>query len=228
MSIFKSVPQRIAIRRIMSSLTLLVVELIAMLAFAPKANAQFSMLGQRGGSDTLTSNYFYFGLGILNHNASIASTDASLASRPYFEEVYTQATLSAVTQVSDEWSASLDFTYGFPQKTTPENKETTGTDALSIRAHWAALNSLDLHVGPGILYYEIKGQGGTQTENNGSSTATYGIPSDTRVSTLLFLDLGAGYQYDVYRLDASFLVSGITSSAQRAVSSILTFSMGVY
>ncbi len=168
------------------------------------------------------------GLGFLNYNSGIAATSASSGSKPFSSELYTQLSVSGMFSVYDQWSLSPVLVYGFPSKKTPEGKETTTVSALGVRAYRLIDGGFDFHIGPGVMYYQVKGSGGTVTLNNGSSTSNFGIPSGTRTSTLLYMDFGAGYSFwGNYKVEASILMTGLTASNKRAMTHLITFSMEV-
>jgi hypothetical protein len=65
--------------------------------------------------------------------------------------------------------------------------------------------------GPSFMYYQLKGKGGTTVLNNGTGTSTFGVPSKTRTSKLLLLELGTGWQVDQFRINVDLYLSGLAS-----------------
>ena len=217
----------------MAKLTsLLMASVAAVLLFARNAEAQAAFSRNRAPASSSGSGSdrgLYFGLGILNHNAGQASTSATNASKPYFGEVYPQATFTGMFKIDEEWAIAPSVSYGYPKKTTPEDLMTTNTAFLGVRAHrMLFFDGFDVHFGTGVLYYMMKGKGNAITLNNGSGTSTFGGPTENRTSTLIALDLGLGYQLGDFRLDGSFIVTNVLSSTKRSYSSILSLSMEVW
>ena len=86
---------------------------------------------------------------------------------------------------------------------------------------------LDLRAGPGVLFYSVKGSGGTATLSNGGSTSVFALPSSTASAHFYFIDLGMGVVARRLRVDLDGLVSGALSK-RRAVSLLATASFGFF
>jgi len=167
------------------------------------------------------------GLGYLAHNAGVAATDASSGAKPFLSDTYTQFNISGRFTVAEAWSISPLLMLTYPAKKTAENMETTALTYFTVRGMRDFGMGFDGHFGLGVLYYELKGSGGTIQLQNGSGTATFGIPSQTRSSSLLAWDFGGGYHYQIYRVDLSLVYTSIFSSTRRALTPILNFSLEV-
>ncbi len=68
-----------------------------------------------------------------------------------------------------------------------------------------------LSAGPGLMYYELKGEGGTKVVNNGTGTTVFGVPSKTRSSKVFIFEIGSGWQINEYRIGVDLYFSGLSS-----------------
>lgn len=174
-----------------------------------------------------SSNSASVGAGYLSHNAGTAATNASTGKKPIMAETYSQISLNAKFAIDENWSISPLLLLAYPNKKSAENKETTTVDYLTIKTNRNFGYGIDGHFGLGVLYYQIKGEGGTVDLPNGSGTSTFGIPSQTRTSSLIAWDFGTAYQYEIYRAELSLIFTEIMSNTRRAVSPVITFSIEV-
>jgi len=75
----------------------------------------------------------------------------------------------------------------------------------------------DWSVGLSIIQYTLKGKGGTKQLNNGTGTATFGIPG-RKVSTLNFATmLGVGYNLESFRFQLGTNILAMMSSDRRSM-----------
>ncbi len=189
-----------------------------------------------GGSSAKTSshassssgNKYFVGIGAIDHNEGVASTNAVTGDKTSLAETYSNITLAAIFPTFDSWSLSPILMYGYPYKTSYEGDETSLVHVLELRGIHEASLGFDYHFGLGVLYYKQTGLGGTKTLSNGNSTSSFAIPNTASISTLWAWDLGAGYKYDKYRFDLSILTTQIFSSAKRAFNPVFTASMEVF
>lgn len=171
---------------------------------------------------------FYLGLGAVARNAGKTATVASSGKKPLFAEVYTNLNFSMIFDLGAEWSLSPNFFFGVPSKKTPEKKSTTNVYGYGVRVLYGLSGPFDFYFGPSVFSYRIKGSGGSVQLNNGASTSLFGIPSSSKTSNLVCLNLGFGYLFaDTARVELSAFVSGIASSTKRAVHPALSLSMGL-
>ena len=174
-------------------------------------------------------NSLHAGLGLLDYEPGVAVSSATDGTKPLFSQIYPTLALKGYYNVYEAWSVSPELNLPIIGKKTPEGKEKTSASSFSLRFCRPILfEGFNLHVGPGLTAYQIKGDGGTQVQSNGSSTSTFGIPGDSRTSVLEHLDIGAGYQIDDYRVELSVFVTQILSSQKRAYNPLLTVSKGVF
>lgn len=209
------------------------------LAFHPQVSlaAGTPNFSAGGGSSAKTSsrsvgsfggNKYFVGIGAIDHNEGVASTNAITGDKTSLAETYSNITLAAIFPTFESWSLSPILMYGYPYKTSYEGDETSLVHVLELRAIHEASLGFDYHFGLGVLYYKQTGLGGTKVLSNGNGTSTFGIPNTASISTLLAWDLGGGYKYDKYRFDLSLLITQIFSSAKRAYNPVFTASMEVF
>jgi hypothetical protein len=170
----------------------------------------------------------YLGAGAIGHDAGKVATDATSSSKPILGDIYTHATLMTFLKVSDFWDLSGDFHYAIPYKKSPEGGETSTIFGGGLRVFYRITNGLDVHLGPGVQFYQINGNGGTVSLNNGSGSSTFAIPSGSSTSRILYLDTGLGVSFGQIRLDSLVLISNLFSSNRRAISPVLNLSVGLF
>ena len=170
--------------------------------------------------------HFYIGAGLINHNVGEAITNATTATRPFFNEQYPQVSLAVALSLGTDWLISPDFHYALPAKTTPEGYEKTSVYSYGLRVVYRISDLFDLHFGPSVLVYKISGAGGIIPLSNGASTSNFGIPSTSSSSNSVCLDTGVGFG-QAYRAELDLLISGVAKTARRAYSPLLTLSMGL-
>ena len=83
--------------------------------------------------------------------------------------------------------------------------------------HW------DWSVGPGIMRYETKGNGGTTVLSNGTGTATFAVPGRTTTIQKLTTVAGVSFSTGASRLGADLIVENLFSSTKRAQSLMLSY-----
>jgi hypothetical protein len=169
------------------------------------------------------------GVGGLNYQPSVASTSATSGSKPYFGQLFPTMALKAYYNFYEDFSVSPEFNFALLARKSAEGQEKLSASSFSLRfCEPVFFEGFDLHFGPGLLAYQIKGEGGTQEQSNGSGTSTFGIPSGTRTSVTLTADVGMGYQFNSYRAELSFLISQPASSTKRTINPLLTISTRVF
>jgi hypothetical protein len=202
--------------------------LFILFTFAEVKAAPGFSLRSAGAPTSGPDNVGYIGLGILNHDAGVAASDASSGQKPFFGEVYPELSFTGLFKVGDEWALSPVFHYGFIGKKSPDGHEKSSVSAFALRGcKNLFFNGFRVIAGPGLMLYQIKGSGGDVDLNNGSGTATFGTPSESHTSQLIYLELGAAYQISKYRLEMSLLTSNLFSSTKRAVSTVFSASMEI-
>ena len=193
--------------------------LISTLAFGLSASAHAA---------PTSGPWSYLGVGALAHNVGKTATDASTGETPLLGDLYSDVSFTGLIRLDDRWAISPHVLYNFMSTASPENEESTSVFAAGVRAVYSISDALDLHVGPSVLQYSIRGGGGTVTLDNGSGTSPFGIPDDTSTSSLVCWDVGVGLSVGRVRVDGAVLVSGAFSSETRAFNPYVSLSWGVF
>jgi hypothetical protein len=170
----------------------------------------------------------YLGMGALAHNAGKTATDASTGETPLLGDLYSDVSLTGLFRLGGRWALSPHILYNFMSTTSPEKEESTSVFALGVRAVYSFSDAVDIHVGPSVLQYTIRGGGGTVTLDNGSGTSPFGIPDDASTGSLVCWDVGLGVTLGRVRVDGAVLVSGAFSSETRAFNPYVSLSWGVF
>lgn len=170
----------------------------------------------------------YLGTGAIAHDVGKVAVDATSSSKPILGDVYTHATLMAFLNVGDRWDLSTHFHYAFPYKKSPEGGESSTIFGGGLRVFYHLTEGFDVHLGPGVQFYQISGIGGTVSLNNGSGSATFALPSGSSISRIFYLDTGLGLSFGRLRLDGLVFISNLFSSTRRSVSPVLNLSVGLF
>lgn len=160
-----------------------------------------------------SKNGVSLGLGLLAHRAGKVTNNATKSSKPLFTEVYSDLALEWYNEIDTTWGISTQLNYTPIAKKSPDGGEKTRVYSAALRVHQSMADGADVHLGPGMMFYQISGSGGTITLNNGSGTLTFGLPSTTTTSRISYLDLGASWVInEMFQLEAAVLMSGLVSS----------------
>jgi hypothetical protein len=81
-------------------------------------------------------------------------------------------------------------------------------------------NNFDLDGGLAFINYEVKGPGGTASLNNGNTTSTFALPSETHSSKTIGLILGGSYNLPQVRFALDTMTEGFLSNGKRTFSLI--------
>ena len=88
-------------------------------------------------------------------------------------------------------------------------------------------NNWSWYAGPGLMYYTIKGSGGTKLLNNGTGTATFAVPDQTVTMKTITTDLGMAFKSGGLRLAFGTLMdSFLSTTGKRNYNLYLNFSLG--
>jgi hypothetical protein len=112
------------------------------------------------------------------------------------------------------WAPYLEFTHLstlLVKNETPDGTAKRNFAIVSSPLEYQIGPRWFLSGGPGFMYYEIKGKGGTKVVNNGTGTTAFGVPSKTRNSKILLLELGTGWIVNEYRIGLDLYFSGLAS-----------------
>ena len=199
-------------------LGLLFFSISAMLLWQTEATA-------RGGSFS-GGNTYYVGAGLLTYAAGKAATSATSTNKPFFADIYTQLSLSAIYPMGGSWSFSPMYFYGIPSKTSPEGEEKFSVSGFGLRGIYLFTDSLNFHIGVGGLFYKIKGNGGVVTQSNGSGSSNFPTPSGSKSASRYTLDLGTTYILSNWRFEGAILITSPTNSTKMALTPLFTISTG--
>jgi hypothetical protein len=190
--------------------------------------ALFFFATQVHAQSAVTTKSFHLGLGLLDHDAGVAADSATSGSKPFFGQLYSQLTLMGFFPVANQWSVSPIFSISIFSKKSPEGNEKTSVTLLGFRFNKPFEQNFDFHLGSGLIAYQIKGSGGTVSQNNGNGTATFGTPGDSKASSQVYYDLGVGYALQKYKFDLSLLVTEIFDSSKLAFNPMFTFTAEIF
>ena len=168
----------------------------------------------------------YLGAGILNRNSGAVATDATNSSLPLFGELYGQVAISAFFDLGRSFSLSPDLHYTPIGLIESDTLETTRILAGAVRVNYSTSRTFDLHLGPGLQFYTISGEGGTIDLSNGASTTTFGRPDSSATSISIYWDGGIGFNFDSLRIEASVWAVGLLTS-RRTFSPVVSLSWGL-
>jgi hypothetical protein len=157
------------------------------------------------------------GLGYYSQNAlgkTTSSTDSSpgilgAASFPLY--------LKYDWWVMTDWYVSPQFTY------TPIARSSAGGSAkttmmmlsLPVGANFGftADTHWDWSVGPALVQYTVKGAGGTTVLDNGTTTATFAVPGETKTMRNITLNAGSSFNFlYAHRVAVDMILEGLFSN----------------
>jgi hypothetical protein len=91
----------------------------------------------------------------------------------------------------------------------------------------ALSNSWSWYAGPGLMFYTIKGAGGSKVLNNGTGTATFAVPDRTVTTKTITTDLGMAWKGASQRVAFGTLMeSFLSTSGKRTYNLYLNWSYG--
>ena len=172
----------------------------------------------------------YIGLGLLSYETGTAATSATTGEKSFFGQTFYQLHISKIYSILNQKIEPL-FQYGFIGQKSPDGQQKSNVSAIGTRLHFyptISIPQFDLHSGFGLMAYRIQGKSGTVTLSNGSGTMDFGTSGETKNSTFIYLDLGANYKVDKNRFTIAFLLTKISDSDKKAVSTSLSYSREVF
>lgn len=148
------------------------------------------------------------GIGVVAQNMS-KTTNNPAASRSLTGTLY-QPELSVAYAIGGKSGIGFLPSLGYTVlgKKSPEGGQKKSMLTLAFPAVLTK-GKLELKAGPAVIFYQIKGTGGDSVQNNGSSTATFYLPGDTKTSRVFYLDLGIGQTFGLIRADLDAFLTGI-------------------
>ncbi len=179
----------------------------------------------------------FLGLGFLSQNIGRESTAATGRPALFGQQNFTlEASLRTRLGLFSEELKFIPSIAVTPfQRKSIDGGEKYLLVVVSALAAWPvpAAPGLDLVGGPGLLVSHISGAGGSIDQSNGTSSATFALPSGSSTTNVFFLALGGGYQRQLFqsfsgilRVDLDVLVSDLLTS-RRAADLVGTFSFGL-
>jgi hypothetical protein len=172
------------------------------------------------------AKHVYLGLGLFNHNTGRYATEKTGKTGSSLSSTYTTINLTGKIPLWINWNFSPTIGYTPFYKKLANDNETSRLIPIAFRIE-RKLSIFEAHAGPGILIYSVGGKGGTTVLSNGTSTATFGLPTETRSSKLWLLDLGAGIDAFSTKLAFDVMITGLSSS-RRAINLGLSLSYGIF
>ncbi len=166
----------------------------------------------------------YLGVGVISQNVGrLTSSDTGSAS--LFTSNFTEIHLVADFDFLGSWHLSPMVGYTPLGLKSADTNEKSYLLPIAVRLS-NSLGLFNVFAGPGILIYKISGSGGTATLNNGTTTAVFGLPSETVSSKLFMLDFGIDRNFSNFKLAAETMLTGLLTS-RRAFNLMLSISYGV-
>ena len=166
----------------------------------------------------------YLGVGVISQNVGrLTASDTGSAS--LLTSNFTEIHLIADFDFLGSWHLSPMVGYTPLGRKSADSNEKAYLLPIAVRLS-NSLGLFNFFGGPGILIYKISGEGGTATLNNGTTTAVFGLPSESVSSKLLMLDLGIDRNFSNFKLAAETMLTGLLSS-RRAFNLMLSISYGV-
>lgn len=83
--------------------------------------------------------------------------------------------------------------------------------------------SWDWSIGPGIMRYETKGNGGTTVLSNGTGTSTFALPGRTVTIQKITTVAGISFSTGPSRIGADLIIENLISSTKRAQSLMFSY-----
>lgn len=176
--------------------------------------------GNAFANDTKT---LYLGAGVLSQNAGQLTNNSSGTSS-LFTALYTQATLTAGFQLFSTLRLEPNISYTPLGIGGSEGGSRSTVLSFGTNLAWKP-TFFEIKLGPGLMFYQIGGSGGTSVQNNGSSTSTFALPNTTSVAKLFYVNAGIGFFVGSFRLDLDSWVINLLSS-RRAINLVATLSFG--
>lgn len=132
------------------------------------------------------------------------------------------------TNVYDQWFWAPQLSYTvIPRSLTGDTGKVTLMHlGLPFGKNFESWSGWDWYVGPGLIYYEYKGAGGTKVMNNGTSTANFAIPGNSSTVKKITWNAGAGFSFGASRLDIAVIFENFFSNKKRTQNLALAYTYG--
>jgi hypothetical protein len=175
----------------------------------------------------LKKNSFYGGVGFFNHSL-LRVTSSPTGEASFFGPFYYPFFVQSFLPIGEKWFFGPSIGYTIFGRTSPDGGQKMTylyfTAPFGQEFRKEEDRGWDWNFGPGLWLYTISGSGGTKVLNNGTSTATFGIPGSSQTIKTWSLNGGVGYSIKESRF-AFDLVSESLFSARRSFSFLLSFSV---
>lgn len=164
----------------------------------------------------------YYSQNILN---AVSAKDTGATS--FLGETYYPLNLRYEMSFKTNWFFAPQLSYTvLPRKTSDDMAKLTFTHLVFSfgkdfsgrgRADW------DWSVGPGLMRYDTKGNGGTTELSNGTGTATFAVPGRTTTVQKITTVVGSSYSLGPSRFGVDLIIENLFSSTKRAESLMLSY-----
>ncbi|MCC6277952.1 MAG: hypothetical protein IT289_08570 [Oligoflexia bacterium] len=173
----------------------------------------------------LKQNSFYGGIGLLSHSLGKVANSGS-GETVLVGPLYYPLFIQSYFKLSNQWFVGPQLGYTVFGRTS--NDGGTKFTYLYLNVPFGKTfggddGAFDWNFGPGLWVYTASGGGGTKVLNNGTSTATFGVPGTSQSSKTLSLNGGLGYSLDYFRFGADLILEGFLSN-RRSFSVLISIS----
>ena len=166
----------------------------------------------------------YLGVGMISQDFG-RQTSSDTGGTSLFTANYTDLQLIADFPFMGSWHLSPMIAYTPLGNKSADTNEKSYLMPIAVRLR-SSFGLFDVFAGPGLFIYKISGSGGTETLNNGTTTAVFGLPTTSVSSTLMMLDLGVDRDIFGIKIAAETFVTTFLST-RRAFNLMLSVSYGV-
>lgn len=167
------------------------------------------------------AKHWWAGVGFYSENALNKVAEKNDGSKGFLGATNLPLTFRYDWAVTQSWFLAPQLNY------TPIPRDSEGKTAKVTLLHLAFPmgrnhGPLEWSIGPGILRETIKGEGGTVTLNNGTSTSTFAQPGREVTIQKVSLDLGAGYTSGRFKYAVDLFFLSPLSSSERTQNLMLS------
>lgn len=186
----------------------------------PMVGILLLLQGAKARADFLERSVF-FGAGFMGTNTFRVST-TDTASRGLVSEV-----LPTFVVGSNIWNFQLRLGGTPIGHSVNDNAATKRLFFFDVNYAYSLSPYISFHGGPGLLFQNLSGNGGSVVLPNGTGTSTFGLPDESRTIKLLYLNLGMGFWITP---EIEIMAEGVvtdTFSSRRAVNLLATVVFGI-
>lgn len=173
-------------------------------------------------SSSSSSSYFWSGFGTVTHNFKKAQTDAAGNSTVTFKFAPTVLVGGSFPFPLID-ATNFSFGVGYAYYSKGDDNSTKNEIILQYHLNYNINSIFNLEYGFSNYITRIGGPGGTKVLNNGTSTATFYIPSETHSSYTAAIDIAAEFALPSnYTLRTQLSLERFLSSDRRTFSHLIT------